>query len=121
MARLSDGFAHNGGPPRAFARAASAALAAWEDAGRPGEPQLWGMGYVALGREAAGKSYLCDYYAFTGAFAERIAAGVLTTPHDVMAFIRGYEEAGCTDLVLFPAVASLDQLDRLADILGGIR
>src|SRR6476659_7713437 len=31
MARYADGYAHNGGPPRAFARAAATALAAWSD------------------------------------------------------------------------------------------
>ena len=31
MARYADGYAHNGGPPRAFARAAASARAAWND------------------------------------------------------------------------------------------
>src|SRR5688500_11194700 len=34
MARHADGYAHGGGPPRAFARAAAAAQAAWSDLGR---------------------------------------------------------------------------------------
>jgi alkanesulfonate monooxygenase SsuD/methylene tetrahydromethanopterin reductase-like flavin-dependent oxidoreductase (luciferase family) len=41
MARYADGYVHGGGPPRAFARAADKARAAWSDAGRPGRPQLW--------------------------------------------------------------------------------
>jgi hypothetical protein len=35
--------------------------------------------------------------------------------HDL---VRGYEEEGCDELVLFPTVSSLDQLARLADVLG---
>jgi len=119
MARYTDGYVHGGGPPRAFARAADKALAAWSDAGRPGKPELWGQGYFALGEEAAeaGVRYLKDYYAFTGPFAEKIAAGLLTSPQSIAQFMRGYEEAGCDELVLFPTVPDLAQLDGLADIL----
>ncbi|MDR7482264.1 MAG: LLM class flavin-dependent oxidoreductase [Armatimonadota bacterium] len=119
-ARYADGYVHGGGPPRAFARAADRARAAWIDAGRPGEPRLWGQGYFALGDDAtieAGIRYMKDYYAFTGPFAERIAAALLTTPQAVVQFLRGYADAGCHELVLFPAVAELTQLARLADIV----
>jgi alkanesulfonate monooxygenase SsuD/methylene tetrahydromethanopterin reductase-like flavin-dependent oxidoreductase (luciferase family) len=119
-ARHADGYVHGGGPPRAFASAASKAWAAWEDLGRPGRPLLWGQGYFALGDGVTerGADYLRDYYAFTGPFAEKIAAANLTTPQAVIDFVRGYEEAGCDELVLLPTVAGLDQLDRLADVLG---
>lgn len=120
MARYADGYVHGGGPPRAFARAADAAQAAWSDAERPGRPALWGQGYFALGDEEAGADYLRDYYAFTGPFAEKIAAGNLTSPQAVIDFVRGYEEAGCDELVLLPTVADLSQLDRLADVIGAI-
>jgi len=120
MARYADGYVHGGGPPRAFARAADKARAAWLDAGRPGKPQLWAQGYFALGGEdaaEAGMSYLRDYYAFTGPFAERIAAGILTTPQAIAGFIRGYREAGCDELVLFPTLPDLAQLEQLAQII----
>jgi alkanesulfonate monooxygenase SsuD/methylene tetrahydromethanopterin reductase-like flavin-dependent oxidoreductase (luciferase family) len=120
MARYADGYAHGGGPPRAFAGAASRARAAWSEAGRSGAPLLYGMAYFALGGEdsaATGAAYLRHYYAFTGPFAEKIAAANLTTPGAIVDFLRGYEEAGCDQLVLFPTVSSLDQLDRLAEVL----
>ncbi len=120
MARMADGYVHGGGPPRAFASAAAKALAAWVDLGRPGRPRLYGQAYFALGSQrdvAAGAEYLRDYYAFTGPFAEKVAAANLTTPAAVRDFIRGYDEAGCDHLVLLPTVSHLDQLDRLADVL----
>ena len=123
-ARYADGFIHNGGPPRVFAAAADKARAAWAESGRPGRPQLWAMGYYALGEgeaaaeKEAGTRYLLDYYAFTGPFAERIASGLLATPQSIVQFVRGYAEAGCDHLVLFPTTARIDQLDRLADVLG---
>jgi alkanesulfonate monooxygenase SsuD/methylene tetrahydromethanopterin reductase-like flavin-dependent oxidoreductase (luciferase family) len=117
MARYADGYAHNGGPPRAFARAAASARAAWSDLDRPGRPLLWGQGYFALDDERAGAAYLRDYYAFTGPFAERIAAGNLTSARAIRDFVRGYAEAGCDELILFPTVADPTQLDRLAEVL----
>ena len=120
VARYADGYVHGGGPPRAFASAASKAWAAWTDAGRPGRPRLWGQAYFALGDRPdidRGAAYLRDYYAFTGPFAERIAAGNLTSPQMVKDLARGYEEAGCDHLVLLPTVADLAQLERLAEVL----
>ncbi|MDQ6773307.1 MAG: LLM class flavin-dependent oxidoreductase, partial [Candidatus Dormibacteraeota bacterium] len=104
----------------AFATAAARARAAWIDAGREGEPQLWGQGYFALGdgtAAEAGRQHLRDYYRFTGGFEERIAAGCLVTPTQVKDFIRAYEDLGCDELVLFPTLARLDQLERLAEVL----
>ena len=122
VARYADGYVHGGGPPRTFARAADKARAAWIDAGRPGKPQLWAQGYFALGEDAIeiGNGYMKDYYAFTGPFAEKIAAGLLTSPQAIAQFIRGYAEAGCDELVLFPAVSDIAQLDRLAAVLKGL-
>ncbi len=120
MARYADGYVHSGGPPKTFARAAEKARAAWLDAGRPGQPRLWAMGYFALGSDEAaeaGAAYLRDYYAFTGPFAEKIAAGLLTTPQAIAQFVRGYADAGCDELMLFPTVPNLNQLHRLAEVI----
>jgi alkanesulfonate monooxygenase SsuD/methylene tetrahydromethanopterin reductase-like flavin-dependent oxidoreductase (luciferase family) len=119
MARYADGYAHGGGPPRAFAGAAQRAEAAWRDFDRPGRPRLWGQGYFALGDAERGNAYLRDYYAFTGPFAERVVSANLTSPRAVKDFIRGYEEAGCDELVLFPTVSDAAELDRLAEALAG--
>ena len=117
MARYGDGYAHNGGPPRAFAGAASRALAAWSDLGRPGKPKLWGQGYFALGDAARGEAYLRDYYAFTGGFVDKIVAGHLATSRAIKDYVRGYEEAGCDELVLFPTVGDIEELERLQEAL----
>ncbi|MDQ2715929.1 MAG: LLM class flavin-dependent oxidoreductase [Chloroflexota bacterium] len=120
MTRYADGYIHGGGPPKAFERAADKARAAWSDAGRIGRPLLWAHGYFALGTEntiETGARNLKDYYAFTGPFAAKVAAGMLTSPQTVAQFVRGYEEAGCDELILFPAVADLTQLTALAAIL----
>jgi alkanesulfonate monooxygenase SsuD/methylene tetrahydromethanopterin reductase-like flavin-dependent oxidoreductase (luciferase family) len=117
MARYADGYAHGGGPPRAFASAAARAEAAWRDLGRPGRPRLWGQGYFTFADIERGNAYLRDYYAFTGPFAEQIVAANPTSPAALKDLVRGYEEAGCDELVLFPTVADLDELDRLQEAL----
>lgn len=121
-ARYADGYVHGGGPPRTFLRAADKARTAWSDLDRSGSPALWAQGYFALGDEALverGRAYVQDYYSFTGPFSARIAEGMLATPQAVAQFVRGYAEAGCDELVLLPAIADLEQLDRLQDALAG--
>jgi alkanesulfonate monooxygenase SsuD/methylene tetrahydromethanopterin reductase-like flavin-dependent oxidoreductase (luciferase family) len=117
MARYGDGYAHGGGPPRAFASAAARAEAAWRDLGRPGRPRLWGQGYFSLVDVDRGNAYLRDYYAFTGGFVERIVAENLTSARAVKDFVRGYEEAGCDELVLFSTTPDLEELERLREAL----
>lgn len=124
MARYADGYIHGGGPPKAFARAADRARAAWRDAGRAGRPCLRGQGYFALGgpdAAEAGAQRLKRYYAFLGPFAEKIAEGLITTPQALVQYVRGYEEAGCDELLFLPAVGDLGELDRLGDALGALR
>lgn len=120
VARYANGYLHGGGPPQSFAKAAQKARAAWADAGRPDRLQLWGMGYFALGEKEieTGTRYLRHYYDFTGPFVEKIMAGLLTSPQGVLAFIRGYQEAGCDELILFPTTSHINQLERLAEIVG---
>ena len=119
LARYAHGYLHGGGPPKAFARAAEKARAAWSDAGRPDKLHLWGTGYYALGRDSveAGTRYLKHYYAFTGPFAEKVAAGLLTSAEALREFVQGYAEAGCDELLLFPTGADLSQVSRLAEAL----
>jgi hypothetical protein len=78
------------------------------------------MAYYALGDGAAekGTQYLKHYYGFTGPFAEKIAGGLLATPQAIAQLMRGYQEAGCDELILFPTVTDISQVHRLADVIG---
>ncbi len=116
MARYGTGYVHGGGPAGAFRSAATRALIAWSEAGRPGSPELLGLAYFGLGPGAAerGTDEMRAYYAFTGGYAARIASGLLTTPEQVRDLAQEYAEAGCDELVLFPTVPELTQVERLA-------
>jgi alkanesulfonate monooxygenase SsuD/methylene tetrahydromethanopterin reductase-like flavin-dependent oxidoreductase (luciferase family) len=117
MARYADGYAHGGGPPRAFASAAARARAAWRDLGRPGRPLLWGQAYFGLGDPDRGTDYLRDYYAFTGPFAETVATANLTSARAIKDLVRAYRAEGCDELVLLPTSADPAEVDRLAEVL----
>src|SRR5207302_383075 len=92
-----------------------AAGASWRGRGRA--PQLWGQSYFSLADPEGGAAFLRHYYAFTGPFAERVAAGLLDSPKAVREQVTGYADAGCDELVLLPATSDPSELDRLADAL----
>jgi alkanesulfonate monooxygenase SsuD/methylene tetrahydromethanopterin reductase-like flavin-dependent oxidoreductase (luciferase family) len=117
MARYGDGWILGAGGADAFREGASAARQAWDEAGRDGAPRLLALGYFALGDGAAdhARDYLGHYYAFAGPYAERVAAGALTTPDAVRERIAQMSDAGCDELILFPCSADSNQVELLAD------
>lgn len=94
--------------------------AAWQEAGRTGEPRLGVLSYFSLGddAEAASRAYLKHYYAWLGAdIAEMIAGGARRSPSAVRDAIHAFEDAGINEVYLDPTASSLDQVDRLADVV----
>lgn len=112
------GWTVGGGGPEMAAPTAEKVRTAWREAGREGEPRLAALVYFSLGDEVEqdSRAYLLDYYAFLGDWAEGIAGGALRTPEAVRDTIRAFDDLGFTELYLDPTVASLDQVDRLADV-----
>lgn len=112
------GWTVGGGGPEMAAPTAETVRTAWREAGREGEPRLAALVYYSLGDEVEqdSRAYLLDYYAFLGDWAEGIAGGALRTPEAIRDTIRAFEDLGFTELYLDPTVASLDQVDRLADV-----
>ncbi|MDG9701989.1 LLM class flavin-dependent oxidoreductase [Streptomyces sp. DH37] len=118
MARWGDGWMFGGGSPAAFASGRASATRAWSALDRPGRPRLWAMGYFALGSAGRGRAYLEDYYAFLGPHAARVLSGNLGTgAQEILRTAKAYADLGCEHLVLFPAVADIGELDRLARVV----
>jgi alkanesulfonate monooxygenase SsuD/methylene tetrahydromethanopterin reductase-like flavin-dependent oxidoreductase (luciferase family) len=120
MTEFGAGWIMGGGGPEAFAAGADKARQAWREAGRDGQPRLASLAYVSLGDDAAGHAqrYLGDYYSFTGDFAERIAAGALTSPQKVADTIASFTDAGCDELILFPCNPDAAQVSLTAAAAG---
>jgi hypothetical protein len=73
-----------------------------------------------LGSNTAQRSeaYIRDYYAFAGPMVDQIVQAVLATPEDIKGAIQGYESVGVDEVIFWPTVAELDQIDHLADVVG---
>ncbi|MDT4997038.1 MAG: hypothetical protein QOD45_1106 [Pseudonocardiales bacterium] len=93
--------------------------AAWRDAARDGEPRLAVLSYFSLGSDAEDDSrrYLRDYYGYVGEYAGMIADGALRSEAAIRDAVRAFEDVGVTELYFDPTKASLDQIDRLADLV----
>jgi alkanesulfonate monooxygenase SsuD/methylene tetrahydromethanopterin reductase-like flavin-dependent oxidoreductase (luciferase family) len=115
----AQGWAAGGGGAEAAGRFADRVRAAWKDAGREGEPRIAALTYFALGADAVetGRSNLHDYYSFAGPYAQRIADGMLASEEAVRDAVRAFEDIGVTELYLDPGAPTLDQVDRLADVV----
>jgi alkanesulfonate monooxygenase SsuD/methylene tetrahydromethanopterin reductase-like flavin-dependent oxidoreductase (luciferase family) len=90
----------------------------WRTAGRRGTPVLHTSVNVALGGDDVtdpGRQHLLSYYGNKPDFARLNAADMLTTARDARQTCDAYRAMGFDRLLFHPAVASLDQVDRLAD------
>lgn len=120
-ATFGDGWIAGGSSGAGYRALAERARAAWRATRRDCEPRMLAIAYVALGpaaRDPAAR-YLSDYYAFIGAKAEMALRSVVTDADQLRALAADYEAAGCDELLLFPCVPDLGQLDLIANALPG--
>ena len=108
------------GTPDSVRQAYSVAEESWRTEGRPGTPRLVGAAYYALGPDAGdpGAAYIRDYYAFMSPANEYMVQGMLTTPQAIKDTIEGFSSIGMDELILWPTAPDLDQVDRLAEVVG---
>jgi alkanesulfonate monooxygenase SsuD/methylene tetrahydromethanopterin reductase-like flavin-dependent oxidoreductase (luciferase family) len=119
-AALGDGWIAGGSSAARYGELVERARAAWHAAGRPADPHLVAIAYVALGpgsREQA-ERYLLDYYSFVGWKAEMATRSVLTDVTALREFMADYRAAGCDELILFPCVPDPAQADLIAKAVG---
>lgn len=118
-ARYGDGWIMGGGAPEMFREGAGKARAAWQAAGREGSPRLLSLAYFALGdrAEEAANRYLGDYYAFLGDYSGMIVDSAAKDAATVKAYVEGFADAGCDELIVFPCDPDPGQVDLLADAL----
>ena len=114
------GWIAGGGPPEQFAIGRAKVEAAWQRAGRDGKPHTGVLAYFALGPNAQSdiEHSMKRYYAWLGESAEQIAASVASSEEMVQGYVKGFENAGCDELILFPSSKDPAQVDLLADALG---
>ena len=109
------GWTAGGATPDQIAPAAERVRDAWHAAGRDGEPLIVALAYYALGARAGadGPAYLRDYYG--GApWVEGLVSRLSTDEEALKALVTGFEGAGVSELIFFPTIADVEQVELLA-------
>ncbi|HZR38636.1 MAG TPA: LLM class flavin-dependent oxidoreductase, partial [Ktedonobacteraceae bacterium] len=121
LGRWGNGYIAGGGDPQRMNGLFRMAENYWQSAGKPGKPRLVAMTYFALGPGAAERAtaYILDYYAFMGPMAQQRASAVPTSPEAIRATIQAFADIGTDELLFMPAVAELNQVHLLADLISG--
>jgi alkanesulfonate monooxygenase SsuD/methylene tetrahydromethanopterin reductase-like flavin-dependent oxidoreductase (luciferase family) len=117
--RWGEGWTAGGAPPGMVGPFAQRVREAWLASGREGAPRLVALAYYSLGEdaEAESRANLLDYYEYLGSMAEGIASSTPRTPEAIRAGLRAFDEAGFDELIFYPTVSRLDQIDRLAELV----
>jgi alkanesulfonate monooxygenase SsuD/methylene tetrahydromethanopterin reductase-like flavin-dependent oxidoreductase (luciferase family) len=92
--------------------------AGWTEAGRSGAPVIQASVNFAFGDEGvvqSGRDQLARYYGFKPDYAALNVADLVNEPEDAADTVRTYADLGFDRVLFHPTVASLDQVDRLAD------
>jgi alkanesulfonate monooxygenase SsuD/methylene tetrahydromethanopterin reductase-like flavin-dependent oxidoreductase (luciferase family) len=118
VGRWGDGFISGGVPnPQQVRQMFDLAEESWRVEGREGRPRLVACLYYALGPNAdRGADYIRDYYSYFGPGADDMARSIPSSPETIEELIRGFSDIGADEVVCWPTVAELDQVDRLAEI-----
>ena len=122
VARWGDGFICSAMPDQAKPMF-DVVEQSWQEAGRDGKPLLIGQVSTALGPQSIvdeARGAALEYYDFMGDYAKQLADGMLTTERDIRDTIARYEELGADEVVLGCWATDISQVDRLADLVGGL-
>ena len=79
--------------------------------------QFHGDAQTLDANSARGGDYIRDYYSYFGPGAEDMARSIPSSPETIEGLIRGFGDIGADEVVCWPTVAELDQVDRLAEII----
>ncbi|HEY0454046.1 LLM class flavin-dependent oxidoreductase [Actinophytocola sp.] len=119
-ARLADGWISGGGGVEMFKHGVAAFRAAWQAAGRTGEPKIVSLTYYALGSRAEelADQYLSDYYGFAPPYAQLVLRNAAVGEAKLRATVDALTEIGCSEVILAPCGADLEQLKELRTLVG---
>jgi alkanesulfonate monooxygenase SsuD/methylene tetrahydromethanopterin reductase-like flavin-dependent oxidoreductase (luciferase family) len=120
-ARVADGWISGGGGVEMLKHGAAAFRAAWQAAGRTGEPRIVSLTYFALGprAEELADEYLSDYYGFAPPYAQLVRRNAAVGEDKLRATLAALREAGCSEVVLAPCGAGMEQLKELGTVVAG--
>ncbi|MFI0898342.1 LLM class flavin-dependent oxidoreductase [Streptomyces sp. NPDC020983] len=118
VARWGDGFLAAAAPSWAGGLF-DTARRFWKEYGRDGEPRIVAQVNVALGPQDViddARATMHAYYAFTG-MADRMVAGMLTTPAEIRTAVTAFGDLGADEVMLYCHGRDPHQVDRLTGIV----
>ncbi|MEV5754326.1 LLM class flavin-dependent oxidoreductase [Actinoallomurus sp. NPDC052308] len=118
VARCGDGFLA-AAPPSWAGGLFDTVRTFWKEYGRDGEPRIVAQVNAALGPQDVvddARARMHAYYTFTG-MADRMVAGMLTTPGEIRDAIAAFTDLGADEVMLYCYGLDPAQVDRLADVL----
>ena len=117
--RWGDGYIASGHALGLAQAAFTTAQEAWRAAGRTGSFRFVGMQPFALGPRAQeqGEVYVRNFYSASSQMQTMLDT-FYRTPEQIRDALRACADIGMDELVLMPAIAELDQVDRLAEVIG---
>ena len=118
VVRYGIGWTAGGAAPEAVGPFAERVRAAWKNSSRGGEAKIIALSYFSLGDDTVrtSKDYILRYYAYLGENAQGFAEyGVPRDAQSIKETIAKFVDAGVDELILDPTVATLNQVDLLAD------
>ncbi len=116
-----DGYVAGGIRPEIFAFEAAATLGAWQQAGKPGRPRILGGSWVASSTnlDDAAAGFLRSYFR-TGGPPVFVNSGIWRGAEGVQAQIEAYAAQGADEVVLFPCVQDIAEIEWLSKVVGDL-
>jgi alkanesulfonate monooxygenase SsuD/methylene tetrahydromethanopterin reductase-like flavin-dependent oxidoreductase (luciferase family) len=120
LSRWGNGFIAGGRAPDQVKQFFQMARDTWQKAGRAGQPRLAAISYYGLGPNATEgiTKTITHYYSFLGPAAQQMAKNVPSTPDALRSLIQAFNDLGVDELIIGPCIPELDQIARLADVVG---
>lgn len=115
MAAWGDGYIAPGQPTSLLGPYFEAARRAWRDAGRPGEPRLYGLAYFVFGDADHGRANVGDYYSMFGDYRHLVVDSIAAGADEVRRTLKAFADLGVDEVLFSPATSDLDEVERLAE------
>jgi alkanesulfonate monooxygenase SsuD/methylene tetrahydromethanopterin reductase-like flavin-dependent oxidoreductase (luciferase family) len=118
-AKYADGWILGAQPPENLPGPRDKLRAAFAEAGRSEKPRALALSYFSLDDdpEAQVRATIGDYYSFLGEYTDRIVSVAAKGEDAIEERLRAFEEVECDELIMFPASADPEQVDKLAALV----
>ncbi|MCG0289766.1 LLM class flavin-dependent oxidoreductase [Streptomyces sp. PSAA01] len=113
-ARWGEGYIGPSVPVGVAAQLFEAAGSAWKNGGREGSPRLVAIVYYVFGDVEQGRANVQHHYSASGEqTVNLVTSGICAGPDAV----KAYAELGVDEVSFTPALAELDEVERLAEVV----